>query len=240
MKLSGCIIAYNEADRIERAIRSLGFCDEVVVLDSGSTDGTDAIAERLGAQVIRTDWPGHVTQKNRAIAACSGEWLVSIDADEWVSEALAQEIIAFLNAPASEAASVPRRNHWLGTALAHGRWYPDRHVRLALRKNATWTGQDPHDRLEAGTAFPLRHDLHHDPYRSLGEHLSTIDRYTRIAATQVKPRFFLFDLGVRPCWSFLRAYVLEQGFRDGLPGFVLAVLGAVYVVLKYARARGLP
>lgn len=241
MKLSGCIIARDEADRIARAVASLAFCDEVVVLDSGSTDGTDRIAEEAGARVVRTDWPGHVAQKNRALEACRGEWVLSIDADEWVPPALSAEILRFLDAPTAVAASVPRRNHYLGAPLAHGRWYPDRRVRLVRREGARWVGDDPHDRLDAGgPAAALRADLDHAPYRSLGEHLATIDRYTAVAARRARPGWVVADLFVRPLWAFVRAYVLEQGFRDGLRGLVVAVLGGVYVLLKYARARGLP
>ncbi len=239
MRLSGCIIARDEIDRIERAIQSLGFCDEVVVLDSGSTDGTAERAEALGARVLRVDWPGHVAQKNRGLAASRGEWVLSIDADEWVPEALAAEILAFLDAPPTTGASMPRRNFWLGTPLRHGRWYPDRRVRLARREGARWTGLNPHDQLDAGTITALQQDLQHAPYRTLGEHLATIDRYTAIAARTARVGLAPFDLGVRPLWHFFRGYVLGQGFRDGLPGFVVAVLGALYVILKYARARGL-
>lgn len=241
MRLSGCIIARDEADRIARAVASLGFCDEVVVLDSGSTDGTDRIAEAAGARVIRTDWPGHVAQKNRGLEACRGDWVLSIDADEWVSPALAAEILRFLDAPTADAASVPRRNHYLGAPLSHGRWYPDRRVRLARRDGARWAGEDPHDRLEApGAVTALRADLDHTPYRSLGEHLATLDRYTAVAARTARTGWVVSDLVLRPAWAFVRAYVIERGALDGMRGLVVAVLGAVYVLLKYARARGLP
>ena len=239
VRLSGCIIACNEHDRIERAVRSLAFCDEVIVLDSGSVDGTAELAESLGARVTRTDWPGHVAQKNRGVRTCTGEWVLSIDADEWVPDALRAEIVAFLQQPVGTSASMPRLNFWLGRALHHGRWYPDRRVRLARRDVALWVGENPHDRLEGGVVTRLTHDLMHEPYRSLGEHLATIDRYTAVAAATTRPGPLFIDFGVRPTWHFVRAYLLEQGFRDGLAGLVVAWLGALYVVLRYARARGL-
>ncbi len=238
-RLSGCIIARDEADRIERAVRSLAFCDEVVVLDSGSTDGTVEKAEALGARVLRTDWPGHVAQKNRALDASAGEWVLSIDADEWVTPELSAEILAFVATPTASSASMPRRNHWLGHELSHGRWYPDRRVRLARRAGARWTGDDPHDRLENGAVSALHADLHHAPYRTLGEHLATIDRYTATAARSVRPGLAIVDLLVRPTWAFFRAYILELGFRDGAPGLVVAALGAIYVLVKYGRAHGI-
>lgn len=256
MKLSGCIMCRNEVDRLERALRSLQFCDEIVVLDSGSTDGSVELAERLGARVIRTEWPGHTEQRRRLIAACSGEWVLTIDSDEWVPDALAAEIRAFLASPVATSASMPRRHIWLENTINHGRWYPDRRVRLLRRDLARVVGENPHDRLEASSPSPLQgevtrsagggtpphalaNDLMHDPYRTLGEHLATLDRYTLAAAKTARRGPLLLDLGVRPPWHFFRAYVLERGFLDGIPGLVLAALGALYVVLKYARAHGL-
>lgn len=229
----------DEADRLERALRSLAFCDEVLVYDSGSTDGSAELAERLGARVVRTDWPGHTEQRRRLIAACAGEWVLTIDADEWVPPPLADEIRVFLASPDADSGSMPRRHLWLGHRVAHGRLYPDRRVRLVRRDKVRIVGENPHDRLEAGTEHRLRQDLLHEPYRNLGEQLRTIDHYSAIAAKSARPGFAPFDVGVRPAWHFFRAYVLERGFLDGVPGLVLAALGALYVVLKYARAHGL-
>lgn len=230
--LSVVIITRDEADRIEAAVRSAAFADECVVLDSGSRDDTVARARALGARVIETDWPGHVAQKNRALAEARGDWILALDADERVTPALGAEIRAALAAPTADAYSVPRRNWWLGHRLAHGHWYPDRRVRLARRDRARWGGEDPHDLLLVeGRVAALRSDLDHHPYRSLAEHLATIDRYTAQQARRGSP----VDLVVRPAWHFFAGYVLRGGFLDGVPGLVVAALGAVHTLLKWSR-----
>ncbi len=232
--LSAVIIARDEADRIEDAIRSVAFADECVVLDSGSRDDTVARARALGARVIETDWPGHVAQKNRALAEARGDWILSIDADERVTEPLRAAILAALAAPAADGYRVARRNWWLGHRLAHGHWYPDRRVRLARRDRARWGGEDPHDVLIVdGRVADLPGDLDHHPYRSLAEHLATIERYSAIGAR----RGSWLDVLVRPGWHFFRGYVLRRGFLDGVPGLVVASLGALHTLLKWSRPR---
>jgi glycosyltransferase involved in cell wall biosynthesis len=230
--LSAVIIARDEEDRIESAIRSVAFADEVVVLDSGSTDGTVARAEALGARVVRTDWPGFVAQKNRALLEARGDWILSIDADERVTPALREGILSALRAPSAAGYRVPRRNHWLGHALAHGHWYPDTKLRLARRERARWVGEDPHDRMEVdGPVADLAGDLDHVPYRSLAEHLATIDRYSALGARRGGP----IDIVGRPFWHFFSGYVLRLGFLDGVPGLVVHALGAVHVLLRWSR-----
>lgn len=232
--LSAVIIARDEADRIEDAIRSVAFADECVVLDSGSTDDTVARARALGARVIETDWPGHVAQKNRGLAAARGDWILAIDSDERVTDALRASIVAALLAPVADGFRTARRNHWLGHRLAHGAWYPDRRIRLARRERARWGGEDPHDVLVVeGSVADLAGDLDHHPYRNLAEHLATIDRYSAIGAR----RGSWLDMLVRPLWHFVRNYVLRRGFLDGVPGLVVAALGAVYTLLKWSRNR---
>lgn len=229
------IITRDEEDRLEAALRSVSFADERIVLDSGSTDGTVALAERLGARVVRTDWPGHVSQKNRGLTEARGEWVLSIDADERVTEELARAIRAAIVSPGDAVGfRVARRGYWLGHRLSFGDWYPDRKVRLALRARARWSGRDPHDVLTVdGPIGELAGDLDHHPYRDLAEHLATIDRYTTLDARDGR----WFDILVRPPWAFFRAYLLRQGFRDGAPGLLVASLGALYTLLKWARRR---
>lgn len=240
--LSAVIIARDEEDRIADAIRSVGFADEVLVLDSGSTDETVAVATAAGARVVQTDWPGHVAQKNRAFELAQGEWLLSLDADEAVSPELRASIEAAVRTPGENVGfSVPRRNVWLGHPLTGGGWYPDRRVRLVRRGKGRWGGVDPHDTLVVdGSVGELRGDLVHVPYRSLGEHLATIDRYTRTSAELLRASGARAGWGallLRPLGHFLRAWILQRGYRDGAPGLVVAALGAVYVLLKWARVR---
>lgn len=241
--LSAVIIARDEADRIEAAIRSVHFADECIVLDSGSRDDTVALAEALGARVVRTDWPGFVAQKNRAWAEARGEWVLSIDADERVSPELQAAVLAVMRAPGAQGYRVRRRNTWLGHVLKAGHWYPDARVRLARKTSATWSGVEPHDQLEVeGRVDQLEGDLLHIPYRNLGEHLRTIDRYTALTAAHLRAegrRAGVVDLWLRPPWRFFSAFILAGGWRDGAVGFLLAALGAVYCLLKWARVAGL-
>ena len=238
--LSAVIITRDEADRIGVALASVAFADEVLILDCGSTDATVAVARAAGARVVETDWPGHVAQKNRGLAMASGEWVLSIDADEEVSPALRASILeAVARAGDAVGFRVNRRNEWLGHTLRHGGWYPDARVRLVRRGRATWAGENPHDTLVPdGPVLPLDGDLLHRPYRSFGEHLATLDRYTTIAAAEARARGrggSVLDLLIRPPWAFFRGYVLRAGFLDGAPGLVVAALGALYVLVKWAR-----
>lgn len=241
LPLSVAILAHNEADRIGAALASVAFADEVVVLDSGSTDATVDVARAAGARVIETDWPGHVAQKNRAFDAVAHPWVLSLDADERVSPALAREIaqLRSVGTPTVAGFSVPRLSWWMGAPLRHGTWYPDRRVRLVDRRRARWGGDDPHDRLVvAGPVASLQGDLHHHPYRSFAEHAETIDRYTRIAARSAVERGVVarpWDAALRPAAHLFKALVLKRGLLDGTRGLAVAGLGAVYVQLKWLR-----
>lgn len=239
LPLSVVIIACDEADRLPDAIRSVAFADEVLVLDSGSRDETVAVARELGARVVETDWPGHVAQKNRAMGMAAHPWVLSIDADERVTPTLAASIRGALAEPCGAVGyEVARRNHYLGRPLRAGGWYPDRRVRMVLRDQARWLGEDPHDRLEVrGTVGRLSGELEHHPYRSLAEHHHTIDRYTRrfVEVTRARARFW--DLVIRPPWRFFRGYVLQRGFLDGRTGLWVAWMGARYTATKWWRLR---
>lgn len=238
--LSVAIVARDEADRLEAAIRSVAFASEVLVLDSGSTDGTPELAERLGARVLRTGWPGHVAQKNRALAEVRHDWVLSIDADERVSPELAVAIQAALERePALAGYAMRRMTWWEGAPMRHGLWGRERKIRLFRRDRARWVGRDPHDRVQLdGPAGELRGDLHHHPYRDLGEHLATIDRYTALSAARMDEegvRARWWDLAFRPPLHFVNGILLRVGFLDGARGLCVAALGALYVLLKWAR-----
>jgi len=240
-RVSACIITLDEADRIAECIRSVDWCDEVVVVDSHSRDATREIAAGSGARVIERDWPGHVKQKEFAIRAATHDWVMCIDADERVSPELRQEILALAGQGFPEHAGwrMPRMSRYLGRWIRHGTWYPDLQLRLFDRRRGRWGGHDPHDRVEIdGSAGRFRHPLLHDPYRSFAEHLGTIDRYTTIMADGLHRRgrrARLDDLILRPWVRFFRFYVLKAGFLEGWRGLLLAVLAAHYVRLKYAK-----
>jgi glycosyltransferase involved in cell wall biosynthesis len=240
-QVSACIVARDEEDRLPDCLASLAWCDEVLVVDSHSSDRTREIAAAAGARVIERDWPGHVAQKEFAIRAARHDWVFCIDADERVSPELAAQIDAtrardFDGAPGF---SVPRVSRYLGRWIRHGTWYPDRKLRLFDRRRGRWTGRDPHDRVELdGEPMSLSGELQHEPYRSLDDHLATIDRYTTITARELHAegrRARLIDLVVRPPLRFLDFYVWRRGFLDGWRGLLLAYLAAHYVRLRYAK-----
>lgn len=239
--LSACIIAFQEEDRIGDCIRSLDFCDEVLVVDSHSSDRTRAVAAELGARVVERDWPGHVEQKEHAIRAAAHDWVLCVDADERVSPELRAEIVALRERgfPAMAGWRFPRCTRYLGRWIRHGIWYPDRQLRLFDRRRGRWGGHDPHDRVELdGPVGTLSGELQHHAYRDLQDHLATIDRYTAIMARGMHERgrrARLTDLVVRPPARFWRSYVWKRGFLDGWRGLLVAYLAAHYVRLKYAR-----
>ena len=238
--LSAVILTKNEADRVGRAIASVAFANEVLVLDSGSTDGTVEVARAHGARVIAAEWPGYVAQKNRGLDEARGDWVLSLDADEHLDA----EAGAAVRAATRDDAALPptgyrlhRHETWLGHPLRHGHWRPRPHLRLVRRGRARWTGEDPHDRLVAdGPVSMLPGRIVHDPYRDLGEHLATIDAYTRLQAR----RGSALDVTVRPAWHFVRGYLLQCGFLDGVPGLCVAALGSVHTLLKWSRGAWEP
>jgi glycosyltransferase involved in cell wall biosynthesis len=243
--LSVCIVAMNEEDRIEECIRSADFADECIVVDSHSTDRTRDLAASLGARVIERDWEGWVEQKNFAIDQATNEWVLCLDADERLSAELRVAIMTALERETdAQGFEFARLNRYMGRWIRHGGWYPDRKIRLFRRNRGRFAGRNPHDRVRVeGKVQRLEGDLLHDPYRSLSDHLRTIDRYTTVAAGEKHARgqrATLIDITFRPFGRFLRMFLIERGFLDGLPGFVVAITGSFYVFLKYAKLRALP
>jgi glycosyltransferase involved in cell wall biosynthesis len=242
-RLSCCIVAMDEEDRLGACLDSVAFCDEVLVVDSHSKDGTRELARARGARVIERDWPGHVAQKEFAVRAASHDWVLCVDADERVSAALRAEIedLRARGFPGHAGWRFPRLVNYLGTWVRHGTWYPDLQLRLFDRRRGRWGGHDPHDRVElAGGAGAgrLRGDLLHHPYRSFREHLDTIEQYTTLMARGMRARgrrAGLAELCLRPWVRFARFYFLKRGFLLGWNGLVLAFLAAHYVRLKYMK-----
>ena len=238
--LSVTIITKNEEDRVGDAIRSVQFSDEIIVLDSGSCDGTVALCRSLGARVVETDWPGYVSQKNRALEYVTHEWVLSIDADERVTPELAKDIQKTLAKEVSvDGFMVNRRQWYLGRWIRHCGWYPDRRVRLFRRSRSKWSGTDPHDYIEVnGTSGVLTGDLIHYPYRDLSDHLDTINRYSTIFAREAYSqgrRTHWWDLIFRPPIFFVRRFILSRGFLDGLHGLLVCSMGAFYVLSRWMK-----
>jgi len=244
MKISAAIIALNEERNISRVIESLRCCDEILVVDSGSTDRTTEIAAKLGARVVESPWRGYAGQKNFAAEQCGNDWILSLDADESLSEALEAEIWQIKKSGADcDAYTMPRLAQYLGSWILHSGWYPDRKVRLFDRRKARWEGKYVHESVVVnGRIGHLESNILHFTCSSLSEHLKTMDRYTTLAAEQIideKRKVGLAQLLLDPPWTFFRAYVLHRGFQDGAEGLAIAYMAAFYNFLKYAKARNM-
>ncbi|MDX2267708.1 MAG: glycosyltransferase family 2 protein [Bryobacter sp.] len=244
MKISAAIITYNEERNIARAIESLRCCDEIVVVDSGSNDRTVELAQVHGARVVESNWRGYAAQKNFATEACSHDWILSIDADEALSEALEAEIWQLKkNGPRHDGYTMPRLAQYLGRWILHSGWYPDRKVRLFHRGKAAWEGDYVHESVKVrGPVGHLENNLLHYTCNSLSEHLKTMDRYTTLAAEQLlanRRRVSWRNMALDPAWTFFRSYILQRGFLDGPEGLAIAYMAGIYTFLKYAKARNM-
>jgi glycosyltransferase involved in cell wall biosynthesis len=239
--VSLCVIARDEERNLVRCLASAPFADDVVVLDSGSTDRTVELAKAAGARVFVEPFRGHVAQKARAVELARHGWVLCLDADEELSAELRAAIEQALERPEDGVAAfeLARKTFYAGRFIEHSGWWPEWRVRLFDRTRGRWTGEDPHDRVAVdGRVDRLAGALHHYAYRDLEHHLDKVNRYTTTMARGLLERgarFSWLDLVVRPPARFLRMYVLRRGFLDGGRGFVLASVGAFYVFLKYAK-----
>jgi glycosyltransferase involved in cell wall biosynthesis len=242
MKISATIITYNEERNIARAIESLRCADEIIVVDSGSSDRTVELAQKLGAKVIEAEWPGYAKQKNFAAEHATNDWILSLDADESLSEALEAEIWQWKkHAPDRDAYTMPRLAQYLGRWIRHSGWYPDRKVRLYDKNKARWEGDYVHESVKvSGTLGRFESNLLHYTCDSLSEHLKTMDRYTTLAAEQLianRTKVTWGRLIFEPVWTFFSSYFLKLGFLDGVEGLAIANMAALYNFVKYAKVR---
>jgi len=244
MGLSIAIVAFNEEANIGRTLDSVRWADEIVVVDSGSTDRTKAIAQQCGAKVIVEPWRGHVAQKNYALELCTQDWVLALDADEEVSLGLAKEIREVLGSPRSlNGYWIPRKNLFLGKWIRHGGFYPDPKVRLFRRGDGFSTGHDPHDRyeLKSGKAEGrMTNAMIHYAYPNLTYYLEHMNSYSLLGATlavaQGHTQFSLADIVFRPMLTFFYNYFIRLGFLDGREGLLLHLYHSVYVSWKYSKA----
>jgi glycosyltransferase involved in cell wall biosynthesis len=242
LKITATIITLNEERNIARAVESLRCAEEILVVDSGSVDRTVELAQNLGVRVIEAGWLGYAAQKNRAAELASHDWILSLDADEALSEALEAEIWNLKKTGARyDAYTMPRLARYLGRWILHSGWYPDRKIRLYHRAKAYWVGDFVHESVAvSGRVGRLESNILHFTCDSLSEHLKTLDRYTTLAAQEIaarKIKVSLWRLLCDPAWTFLVTYFLKRGFQDGLEGLIIAHMAAFYTLLKYAKAR---
>lgn len=241
-KISAAIITFNEAKNIERCLNSVkGIVDEVIVVDSGSTDTTVELAKKLGATVIQNKFEGHIQQKNFAITQTNYNWVLSLDADEAVSEELKQSLLKVKSNLTAEGYVFSRLTNYCGKWIRHCGWYPDKKMRLFKKGCGSWGGKNPHDKYILNNPERnnfLQGDLLHYTFYEVAEHKAQIAKFTDIAAQS------LFELGKKSnwlkiigkaCFKFIRNYFLKLGFLDGVTGFHICRLSAYATYLRYYK-----
>ena len=237
--LSLVIITRDAAALLPDCIASARFADEVLVVDSGSSDDTVAVAQRLGARIIHQDWLGYGPQKRFAALQAKHDWVLSLDADERLTPELAASIEAALSTPTAAAYALPRRNRFLGRWLRHGEGYPDWCLRLFDRRRANWSEDAVHEKLETdGPVVRLAGDLLHESEQGLADYLAKQDHYTGLQAERMfrdGKRFRAWRMLTSPVARFLKFYFLRRGFLDGVPGLVHIMIGCWNSFIKYAK-----
>jgi glycosyl transferase family 2 len=243
MTLSAVIITKNAAARLGDCLDSVAFADEVLVVDSGSTDGTRELARARGARVLERDWLGFGPQKQLAVDSAANDWVLCIDADERVSPSLREAIVAELEAPRGKVYAVARCNRFLGRWLRHGEGYPDWSLRLFHRRHARWSDDPVHEKVVTAEAVHrLDGDLMHDSAETLEKYLDKQNRYTSLQAQSLRAagrRATVLHLALAPALRFVKFYVLRLGFLDGAPGLVHIAIGCMNSFNKYAKLMAL-
>lgn len=239
LPISLVIITLNEEAHIERCIRSAPFVDDIVVVDSFSTDRTVEIAKSCGARVFQEKWRGFGAQKSFAASQAKNSWVISLDADEALSSELAAEILecwATLNAEAGYL--FPRKSFHLGRWINYGGWYPDYQLRLFNKDKSQWNSAALHEKVEVKERLFMRSPLLHWVFEDLSDQVVTNDRYSSLGAQQLHQagkKFSLFKLTTKPLSKFIETYFFKKGFLDGMPGFIIAVGAAYSIFLRHAK-----
>jgi glycosyltransferase involved in cell wall biosynthesis len=248
MKISGIVITFNEEMNIRRCLTSLGkVCDELIVVDSFSTDQTVEIAKELGAKVMAQKFLGYIEQKNFALKLATHEYILSLDGDEELSSPLVEEILALKkqSTPLAEGYMLPRLTQYVNQWVYHCGWYPDFKLRLAKKSLAEWSGENPHDKMILHSPiepFFLKNHILHYSYQSITSHIQQTNRFTTIAAKASFARGVrssLFKIITRPCLKFLRDYFYKRGFLDGRYGLIICTINALSAFLKYSKIHEL-
>jgi glycosyltransferase involved in cell wall biosynthesis len=240
-KLSVITLAYNEEHNIAECLATVRWADEIIVVDSGSTDRTAELARQFTDKVLNVEWRGYGATKNLALEHATGEWILWLDADERVPEELAAEMQAIIrnNDGTIAGYSVARRAYFLGRWIRHCGWYPGRVTRLFRKSRARFTESNVHEQIVVdGPIGTLQHDLLHYTDPNLQHYFHKFNRYTSLAAADLQAagrKFSLLDILLRPAFLFFKMYILRRGFLDGMQGFILCVVSSAYVFTKYAK-----
>lgn len=243
--LSLVIITLNEQNNIKRCIESVSFADDVLILDSGSTDQTKEIAIQLGARVIHQDWLGFGKQKQKAVELAKNDWVLSLDADEALSPEASQEIKELFQTSALNEDTVysfPRLTFHLGRPLLHGGNYPDRQRRLFNRKHTRWSDEDVHEKLICKKSIKLNGRILHWSFRDIEHQIQTINKYSSLRAQMWLKQgksASLFRIIYKPISKFIESYFFKLGFLDGYVGFEVAVVSSVSYFLRLTKLREL-
>ena len=247
IKISAVIITYNEEDNIERCLDSVTeTADEIVVVDSFSSDATAEICKSRGVEFIQHSFEGHIEQKNYALSCAGNDYVLSLDADEALSETLVASIQATKQSWSADGYSMNRRTRYCGRWIRHCGWYPDRKIRLWDRRQGQWGGVNPHDHVAMEQGSRLDHlngDILHYSYPTIRHHVSQINRFSDIAARAAfadgRRSNLLLDICLNPTLTFFKKYVLKLGILDGYEGFVISTSTAYGKFLKYIKLREL-
>lgn len=238
-KISVVIITKNEASNIGQCVESANFANEILVLDSGSTDNTVQLAIDAGAKVIETDWPGFGLQKNRGIDYAGNDWIFSLDADERISQNLAKEILSVINKPEFSVFDVPRSSFFISKFMKHSGWSPDRTKRLFKKHAARFTDHQVHEHLETNQKIGhLKESLIHYSYLDVETVLKKINHYSSAGAIDLvkKGRKGSLSSAIgHGSWSFIRTYFIKLGFLDGKEGLILAIANAESSYYKHLK-----
>ena len=241
-KVSACITAFNEETKIRRCLKSVAWADEIIVVDSHSTDNTVEVCKEYTDRVHAHDWLGYIGQKNLIKDMANYDWILFVDADEEVSEELRDEIIKELESDSCKDMAgyeFPRMVKYLGKWIKHGDWYPDIKLRLFRKDRGSCTGVEPHDRVEVhGSVKRLSGHLHHYTYDSIEDQVISINRFSTITArgwSEDGRRARMWDIMLRPFFRFVRCYFFRMSILDGLRGFTIAVLTSYGVFVKYVK-----
>ena len=245
-KLSAVIISFNEEKNMERCILSLdGIADEIVVLDSFSTDRTREICEKYGVRFYTHDFDGYIEQKNRAITYASYSLVLSLDADEALSDTLKKSILAVKENRDADGYTMNRLTNYCGRWIRHCGWYPDRKLRLFDARKGRWAGLNPHDRFEMENGSVIKHlkgDLLHYSYYSVEQHMQQIENFSSIAARakfEHHEKSSLLKIGVSPVIKFLKCYFIRLGFLEGKTGWRICTISAKESYKKYRKLNAL-